>query len=91
MSSFSDLSHLSLFFFVLWFASNVSRLLWLGLLGELLTGVIFVPILKFVPYTDALTLFGSLGIAMLIVDGIPRTMCAEGFADRFLLLRRTSS
>lgn len=69
MSNFSDLAHLTLFFFILWFASNVSRLLWLGILGELLTGVIFVPLLKFVPYTDALTLLGSLGIAMLIVDG----------------------
>jgi hypothetical protein len=72
MSSFSDLSHLSLFFFILWFASTVSSVLWLGIVGELVTGIVFVAILDFVPFTDAVTLFGSLGIAMLIVDGMFR-------------------
>ncbi len=69
MSSFQDLVHLSLFLFVLWFAHCLSSLLWLGIFGEIIVGVLFVPVWHFLPEIDALTLLGSIGIALLVIEG----------------------
>ncbi len=69
MSSFHDLVNLSLFLFVLWFAQCLSSLLWLGILGEIIVGVLFVPVWHFLPEIDALTLLGSIGIALLVIEG----------------------
>ena len=55
---------------LVWMFGRVFRLLGSQLVGEIIVGVIFGPLLlDWVPYPDALTLIGQLGLSLLVLEG----------------------
>lgn len=61
---------LALFMLVLWCLGRLGDAVYIGLVFEILTGVLLgPPLANRVPYPDAITLLGQLGLVLLVIEG----------------------
>jgi len=70
MEHFKDILYTLIFFMAIFFAGKVcGRIGMPALVGHIVTGVILGPnLLEFVPYPDALKLYGEIGLNLLVIE-----------------------